>query len=570
MSSTTRIGTTVAGYRLEKLLGRGGMSVVYLAEHVRLGRKVALKLLSPALSEDESFRERFERESRRAAEIDHPNIVPIYDAGDAEGQFFIAMRYIQGFDLKTLIKRDGPLNVGRTLFILEQAASALDAAHERDLVHRDVKPANILIEEPSDRVFLTDFGVVKHTASHGLTRTGFFIGTVDYAAPEQIEGLPVDARTDVYALGCVLYECLAGRVPFDRDAEVAAMHAHLTEPPPSLRSVRPDLPRELDRVITSAMAKDKEDRQPTCEGLIEAAHAAALGRSASTTRQHVAAAGGEGMTAGPDDDVEPEGPAIGQPEGPEQADSAVAEPVAVHTNPDAAAPDAEPPAPRAGNGTGGRAKIPGWLLAAIIAVAAAAASGIAVYFATGSDSTTPVATGTQPTTTTTTTTPTETVVGPDTKLADLVEPAVFRGCVVDATPRLGASESAACKPPANLPAGKFYPDSLDLYVFDSGDALTAAYAEQRRRLGLGRDFGQCGRKFNGETVWVHGETGAAAGRLFCTFEGNVAVIAWTHEKLGQDSHKDFLGIARLGGEDHARLFNWWDFWHHHNIGKLPS
>jgi serine/threonine-protein kinase len=198
LSSTTRIGTTVAGYRLEKLLGRGGMSVVYLAEHVRLGRKVALKLLSAALSEDESFRERFERESRRAAEIDHPNIVPIYDAGDADGQFFIAMRYVQGADLKTLIKGEGPLNVGRTLYILEQAASALDAAHERDLVHRDVKPANILIEAPSDRVFLTDFGVVKHTASQGLTKTGFFIGTVDYAAPEQIEGLPVDARTDVY------------------------------------------------------------------------------------------------------------------------------------------------------------------------------------------------------------------------------------------------------------------------------------------------------------------------------------------------------------------------------------
>ena len=207
----TRIGTEIAGYRIESLLGRGGMSVVYLAEHVRLGRKVALKLLAPMLSDDESFRERFQRESRRAAELDHPNVVPIFDAGEADGQLFIAMRYIEGCDLKTLIRREGPLGVGRTLFILEQAADGLDAAHERNLIHRDVKPANILIAEPSEQVYLTDFGVVKHTASQGLTRTGFFIGTVDYAAPEQIEGLPVDARTDVYALGCVLYECLVGQ-----------------------------------------------------------------------------------------------------------------------------------------------------------------------------------------------------------------------------------------------------------------------------------------------------------------------------------------------------------------------
>ena len=184
----TRIGTEIAGYRMESLLGRGGMSVVYLAEHVRLGRRVALKLLAPMLSDDETYRDRFQRESRRAAELDHPNVVPIFDAGEADGQLFIAMRYIEGCDLKTLIRREGQLGVGRTLFILEQAADGLDAAHERNLIHRDVKPGNILIAEPSEQVYLTDFGVVKHTASKGLTRTGFFIGTVDYAAPEQIEG----------------------------------------------------------------------------------------------------------------------------------------------------------------------------------------------------------------------------------------------------------------------------------------------------------------------------------------------------------------------------------------------
>ena len=557
MSSSTRIGTTVAGYRLEKLLGRGGMSVVYLAEHQRLGRKVALKLLSPALSEDDSFRERFERESRRAAEIDHPNIVPIYDAGDAEGQFYIAMRYVQGSDLKTLLKGDGPLSIGRTLFLLEQAASALDAAHERDLVHRDVKPANILIEEPSDRVFLTDFGVVKHTASHGLTQTGFFIGTVDYAAPEQIEGLPVDARTDVYALGCVLYECLAGRAPFDHDAEVAVMHAHMTERPPSLRSARPDLPRELDRVVAAAMSKAMDDRPSTCEELIDAAHAAALGRGTSIGRQPVPVADVEATKDEPPEAVEPERGPSEEPPGREQAEPVVAEPVAVVADPVPAARAAEP----AGDGPTGRAKIPVWLLAVIVAVGAAAVSGIAVYFATGSDSTTsPPITGPR----------TSAVVDANTGLEDLVEPALFRGCTVDAAPRFGASESATCEQPADLPSGQFYPDQIDIFVFDDAAALTAAYEEQTRTLGIGRDFGRCsGRRWTGEGEWVHG-TGAVAGRRFCTFEGNVSVLAWTHEKLGQETHKDFLGIARQGGRDHAELFNWWDFWHHRNVGKLPS
>ena len=576
MSSPTRIGTTVAGYRLEKLLGRGGMSVVYLAEHVRLGRNVALKLLSPALTEDESFRERFERESRRAAEIDHPNIVPIYDAGDADGQYYIAMRYVPGSDLKAVIKRDGPLSVGRTLYILEQAASALDAAHDRDLVHRDVKPANILIEEPSDRVFLTDFGVVKHTSSHGLTRTGFFIGTVDYAAPEQIEGLPVDARTDVYSLGCVLYECLTGRAPFDRDAEVAVMHAHLTEPPPSLRTARPDLPRELDRVVAAAMAKAKDERPATCEQLVLAAHAAALGRATTLSRGR--ATGEPAISAAAEQQAE-EAVAVpadeivrGEAEPEPLAAAAVAEPNAAPAEPAVA-----PPGTAAANGRGRAGGIPGWLIAVIAAAIAAAGSGAAVYFATRSDSTaTPTATGTIAPTTATTpaatgaaTTPTATVVGPDTPISALVEPALFRGCTVDATPRLGASASASCERPADLPAGQFYPQRLDLLVFEDGDSLAAAYNGLRQDLGLGRDFGRCsGTRWGGEGEWLHGP-GRPGGRRFCAFEGNVSVLAWTHEKLGQENHKDFLGIAR-SGTNHARLFNWWNFWHHRNVGRLPD
>ena len=248
VSETTRIGTVFAGYRVESLLGRGGMSVVYLAEHVRLGRKVALKVLASPLTHDESYRERFIRESQRAADLDHPNVIPIYDAGeieggDTDGLLYIAMRYVDGSDLRTLVRRDGQLSVGRTIFMLEQVAAALDAAHDRDLIHRDVKPSNILVAEPSEHVYLTDFGVAKQTTAPDLTRTGVFVGTVDYAAPEQIEGLTLDRRTDIYALGCVLYECLAGRPPFDREAEVAVMHAHLATPPPKLTDVRPDLPR---------------------------------------------------------------------------------------------------------------------------------------------------------------------------------------------------------------------------------------------------------------------------------------------------------------------------------------
>jgi predicted Ser/Thr protein kinase len=284
-----QIGSTIAGYRLEAVLGHGGMSVVYIAEQVRLGRKVALKLLAPRLSADEGFRERFEGEARRAAETEHPNIVPVYDAGEAEGRLYIAMRYVEGRDLRRVIASDGPLSPKRTLFLLEQVAAALDAAHARGLVHRDVKPANILIEDGSERVFVTDFGIAKRVASRGLTRTGDFLGTVDYAAPEQIEGGEVDARTDVYALGCVLYECLSGQRPYERETEVAVMHAHLSQPPPKLTTVRPELTEALDAVIATALAKEKDARYASSSDLVADARAAALG-DAPATRPPAAAA----------------------------------------------------------------------------------------------------------------------------------------------------------------------------------------------------------------------------------------------------------------------------------------
>jgi serine/threonine protein kinase len=276
-------GTTFAGYRITGVIGRGGMSIVYEAEHLQLGRMLALKLLAPALAADDNFRERFIRESRIAASLDHPNIVQIYDAGESGGLLYIAMRHVAGIDVRTLLERQGPLGLGQTLYLLEQVAGALDAAHERGLVHRDIKPANILVAQPSERAFLTDFGVAKDMAGRGLTKTGYFLGTFEYAAPEQIEGKPIDGRTDLYALGCVLYECLSGEAPFGAETEGSIIHAHLVEPPPKVTSKRPDLPAGLNVVIARAMAKAKEERYPSCGDLMNAVRAVALGTVAPAT-----------------------------------------------------------------------------------------------------------------------------------------------------------------------------------------------------------------------------------------------------------------------------------------------
>ena len=267
-----RIGSQLAGYRLLERIGHGGTSVVYLAEHERLGRRAALKLLSPGFGESD-FSDRFVRESQLAARLDHPAIVPVYDAGEADGVLYIAMALVDGADLRAVLREDGPLQPRRALRILAQVASALDAAHARGLVHRDVKPANILVGE-SDRAYLSDFGAVKELAGAGTTRTGAFLGTIEYSAPEQIEGRGLDGRTDVYALGCVLYECLTGTPPFHRESEVAILNAHLHAPPPPLRDARPELPEALERVVARALSKAAVDRQASCGELVAAAREA--------------------------------------------------------------------------------------------------------------------------------------------------------------------------------------------------------------------------------------------------------------------------------------------------------
>jgi WD40 repeat protein/tRNA A-37 threonylcarbamoyl transferase component Bud32 len=276
VSEDSRVGTELAGYRIESLLGWGGMSVVYLAEDLRLKRRVALKLLAPSLAEDESFRDRFLRESELAASIDHPNIVPIYEAGTAEDLLFIAMRYVEGRDLKERLHH-GCLDPRDATGIVAQVASALDAAHARGLVHRDVKPSNVLLDtgarpDGSDHVYLADFGLTRRVSDEsGAGDDGHLMGTTDYVAPEQIAGEETDGRADVYSLGCVLYECLVGQPPFRRDSELAVVFAHLETEPPAPSAHRPGLPAALDAVVARALAKEPEQRYSSCRELARAA-----------------------------------------------------------------------------------------------------------------------------------------------------------------------------------------------------------------------------------------------------------------------------------------------------------
>jgi serine/threonine-protein kinase len=269
-SADPRLGTTVADYHVVALAGRGGMSVVYRARDERLGRDVALKLLAPELTDDEQFRKRFLRESRIAASLNHPNIVPVYAAGEIGGMFYLAMRFVDGADLKALLRRESRLEPVRALALLGQVASALDTAHSHGLVHRDVKPANILLEGNSlETAYLADFGLTKAEASRAdATATGQLVGTLDYVAPEQIRGQTLDGRADIYALGCVLYECLTGKPPFGHASDVAVLYAHLHDVPPPASELRPGLPPALDASLARALAKQPEERHRSAGELV--------------------------------------------------------------------------------------------------------------------------------------------------------------------------------------------------------------------------------------------------------------------------------------------------------------
>ncbi len=322
----TGTGSRLGGYVLGDLIGRGGMGVVYKATHVHLGREVALKLLAPEFSQHSDFRERFLRESRLAASLDHPNVVTVYDAGDFEGTLYIAMRYVEGTDLADFLRREGPVAPGTALAMLAQVGAALDAAHSRGLIHRDVKPGNVLLAD--GRCYLTDFGLTKRVTasavSAGLTRTGQFLGTVDYVAPEQIEGREIDGRADIYALACMLHECLTASRPFPKDSEVAVIFAHLSDPPPRPTQLRPELPVAIDDVVATGMAKAPEDRYATCEELIDEAHTA-LGVASSDAVTRPSGRGRESTTTR----------VRAQPPGPSRAGTQPASTVVEDARPDA-------------------------------------------------------------------------------------------------------------------------------------------------------------------------------------------------------------------------------------------
>ena len=286
MPSEVRTGDVVAGFRIEALIGRGAVGSVYLAED-ESGRRVALKLLSAELADDVRFQQRFLRESELAAGLAHPNIVPTLASGEDDGRLYLAMEHIDGSDLREVLRRDGRLEPQRALDLVDQVAAALDAAHEAGLVHRDVKPGNILVSRRDDieHADVCDFGLARHVSSvSSLTGDRGFVGTIDYVAPEQIAGGEIDCRADVYSLGCVLFECLAGERPFERDSELSVVFAHLNESPPRLSEVRPELPHAFDDVFATALAKDPDDRYGACGELVTAARAALRGERARRGR----------------------------------------------------------------------------------------------------------------------------------------------------------------------------------------------------------------------------------------------------------------------------------------------
>jgi hypothetical protein len=368
-------GSVFAGYRIDSVLDRGGMGVVYKAMDADLDRPVALKIIAPEHTQNATAVARFKAECRLAASLEHPNIVPIHRGGEYEGVLYLAMRFVPGTNLRHVIDR-GPMDLRRVDRIIGQVASALDAAHDRGLVHRDVKPANILITGSGDHehVYLTDFGLTKRLGSVGaLTRTGGWVGTPDYVAPEQIQGHGVDRRADVYSLGCVLFEMLTGRVAYVKDSDMAKLWAHVTDPPPMPRTERPQLVPAFDDIVSRATAKDPEDRFPTAGELGAAVHDAVGEQEAARHARPAAdpiAPADLGLSATRDE------PFVGAPSAPPPPPrgGAAAAPVPARGG--------EPPAPtppgrRRGSGAGGG----GWIrrhallvgLAAVVVVAGVAA-----------------------------------------------------------------------------------------------------------------------------------------------------------------------------------------------------
>ncbi len=579
MASLPLVGEELAGYQLRSVLGRGGMSVVYQAENPRLGSVVALKVLTPELAADDVFRARFLQESRIAARLNHPNVIPIYDMGQHDGLLYLAMRYVAGSDLRAVLKEQGRIAPAQALLLTGQTARALDAAHRQGLVHRDVKPANILVEPAGDEgdpdhVYLADFGITKHAASHsGLTATGEFIGTIDYVAPEQIRGQAVDARTDVYSLACVLYECLTGRVPFVKDLDAAVIWAHVEEPPTPPSTLRPELPRELDDVIMRGLAKDPADRYPTCRDLTEAARTAfGAAPGPLTGPSTVLRARPPSTDPAPRDQYRyappPPGTGAGAPARAGAGSGAGAWAVA-SAGPTAGARAGIPAASGGGPFPSPVAAPPGGspsrrraLIAAIAAVAVIlAGTGVGVWWFAGRGSGKPMAH--------------MTVHHP---LSPLQRALANANQSTDAKGKLPPRSCHATSATlVNCTSPTFAVNMVTFRTYPSLKALYAAYVTEIKSLGdkpLHTNYGNCSAvESSGEVGWNHNfrhtrrysipamsagmvSDNLAAGRAFCTETNAGFQMVWTQ-------NSGFMMAIMMGGP-HPDAWSWW-LAVHHNI-----
>jgi hypothetical protein len=495
----SRVGRELAGYRIEAALGQGAMGVVYQAVDVHLGRKVALKVLAGELGDDERFQRRFVRESRMIASLEHPHIVPVYSAGEVDGLLYIAMRFVDGGDLGSLIGTGGPLDLARTTVMISQVAAALDAAHEEGLVHRDVKPANILVERRRNGAvhhYLSDFGIAKtQTSGHSLTGTGNIIGTTDYIAPEQIEAKPLDGRADLYALGCVLYQCLTGVPPFQRGEQYATLWAHLQDPPPSVTAERPDLPPAVDAVVATALAKRPRDRFRTCGELAEAlAGVAGAGvpagrggfpRSAETT-----------ISPGP-----PPGPAPGATVPPDGATATVG---------------ITPPVPETTPGSVSPGRTARWFRrpSAVAATVGVLVVGLMAALLVGGDR------------------------FPDEREVELLAqlPTELRESCERASAD-GAATAVRCRPEDGA-------DEVVFTGFVSAAGLDTAYRRHVDDAGVAPDSGDCASGGGAEQAFPDG-------RLLCHGTDSSSVLVWTA------AEQRILAVANRSDGDDRALYTWW-------------
>ena len=586
MTSLPMIGEEWAGYRLRGVIGRGGMSTVYEAENPRLGSLVALKVLAPELAEDDVFRARFLKESRIAASLNHPNVIPINDMGSCDGLLYIAMRYVAGPDLRSILKVRHRLPADEALTLLGQTARALDAAHRLELVHRDVKPGNILVEsggdeDDPDHVYLSDFGITKHARSRsGLTATGEFMGTIDYLAPEQIQGRPVDGRADQYSLACVLYQCVTGRVPFLKDIDAAIIWAHVEEWPALPSEVRPELPGDLDGVIMGAMAKQPEDRYQSCREFVAAARGALAGPAGvqpadaslpEPAGAHPAAAFltapvGAQPAASSLTSLDPALSGEGGPGAASPAQRAAGPPAHSGAAPPARR-GAAPPSPAGPAGPHRWYRRSRWL----------AALGVIVVLI-GVGATWMTLRGQSPATSAASSMPATTAHPKAGKLTHALIQAnqATRNMLPMSTCKMQSNSLIMCMKPA------LGVTSVTFHTYPSLAALYNAYIVAVRGLGnklgtssIRTNFGDCSRRISfGEVSWNHDTLhlknfsidqsrsgmlnpgSQAAGRVFCTFSGSGSEfnIVWTEDS------GNLLG--QMSGEPHKVTLDWWRKFHH--------